>query len=335
MKKLLLLIMLAGFSLNLAAQKVVTGKVTDEEQNPLAGVSVQVKGTTIGVLTDKDGLFRLQIPVDVRILSFSFIGMKTQEIEIGTQSSFSIVMQVDVGMLEEVIVIGYGTIKKKDLTGAVSRIDANELATEATSNVTTMLRGAIPGLAVNLSTSAKGLSSSSDMLIRGETSLRADDGDQANANAPLVVVDGMLYYGDLADINPVDIETFDILKDASSAAIYGARATNGVILITTKRGLKGKPVINISTSTGMAFISHAHFEMMNGEQHIARRVAGFEQNERRQTSIGAGYYNSYENLPSGVTLEQWKAYDGSTAATDLDEVWLSRIGFAPIEINNY
>jgi len=336
MKKfLLLLIVFTGFSVSLMAQKVVTGKVTDEQQIPLPGVSVQVKGTTIGTLTDAEGQFRLQIPVDVRILSFSFIGMKTQEIEIGTQTSFSIVMQVDVGLLEEVIVIGYGTVKKKDLTGAVSRIDAEALATEATSNVTTMLRGAIPGLSVNLNTSAKGISSASDMLIRGETSLRAADADQANANAPLVVVDGMIYYGDLADINPVDIETFDILKDASSAAIYGARATNGVILITTKRGLKGKPVINVSTSTGIAYISPAHYEMMTGEQHIARRIAGFEANERRQTTIGPGYYNSYENLPSGVTLEQWKAYDGSTAAPDLDEVWLSRIGFAPIEINNY
>ena len=336
MKKfLLLLIVFTGFSMSLMAQKVVTGKVTDEQQTPLPGVSVQVKGTTIGTLTDAEGQFRLQIPVDVRILSFSFIGMKPQEIEIGTQTSFSVVMQVDVGMLEEVIVIGYGTVKKRDLTGAVSRIDAEDLATEATSNVTTMLRGAIPGLAVNLNTSAKGISSASDMKIRGETSLRADDSDQANANAPLVVVDGMIYYGDLADINPVDIETFDILKDASSAAIYGARATNGVILITTKRGLKGKPVISISTSTGFAYISPSHYELMTGEQHIARRIAGFEANERRQTTIGPGYYNSYENLPTGVTLEQWKAYDGSTAATDLDEVWLSRIGFAPIEINNY
>ncbi len=336
MKKfLLLLIVLAGFSMNLTAQKVLTGKVTDEQQNPLPGVSVQLKGTIIGTLTDADGQFRLQVPVDVKILSFSFIGMKTQEIEIGTQTNFNIVLQVDVGLLEEVIVIGYGTVKKKDLTGAVSRIDAKDLQTEATSNVTTMLRGAIPGLAVNLNTSAKGISSASDMKIRGETSLRADDADQANANAPLVVVDGMIYYGDLADINPVDIETFDILKDASSAAIYGARATNGVILITTKRGLKGKPVINVSTSTGLAYTSPAHFEMMNGEQHIARRIAGFEANERRQNTIGPGYYNSYENLPTGVTLEQWKAYDGSTAATDLDEVWLSRIGFAPIEINNY
>jgi TonB-linked SusC/RagA family outer membrane protein len=336
MKKfLLLLIVFIGFSMSLVAQKVVTGKVTDEQQSPLVGVSVQVKGTIIGTLTDADGQFRLQIPVDVKILSFSFIGMKTQEIEIGTQTTFNIVMLVDVGLLEEVIVIGYGTVKKKDLTGAVSRIDAEDLQTEARSNVTSMLRGAIPGLAVNLNTSAKGISSPSDMLIRGETSLRSNDSDQANANAPLVVVDGMIYYGDLADINPVDIETFDILKDASSAAIYGARATNGVILITTKRGLKGKPVISVSSSTGLAYISPAHYEMMNGEQHIARRIAGFEANERRQTTIGPGYYNSYENLPSGVTLEQWKAYDGSTAATDLDEVWLSRIGFAPIEINNY
>src|SRR4030042_6257184 len=114
-----------------------------------------VRGTTIGTLTDADGQFRLQIPVDVRILSFSFIGMKSQEVEIGTQTTFNVVMQVDVGMLEEVIVIGYGTVKKKDLTGAVARIDAEDLQVESTSNMTTMLRGAIPGLAVNLNTSAK------------------------------------------------------------------------------------------------------------------------------------------------------------------------------------
>lgn len=341
MRKLLLIsILFIGFLGNSMAQKIVTGKVTDETQTPLAGVSVMVKGTTIGTLTDAQGSFSLAVPENTRVLSFSFIGMKSTEMEVGTSASFNVSMSVDVGLLEEVIVIGYGTVKKKDLTGAVSRINAEELQTEATSNVTTMLRGAIPGLAVSLSTSPKGLSNAMDMKIRGETSLRADDSDgtdepQRKANAPLVVVDGMIYYGDLADINPVDIESFDILKDASSAAIYGARATNGVIIITTKRGIKGKPVINISTSTGIAFISHKHYEMMNGEQHIARRIAGFEANERRQMTIGAGYYDSYENLPSGVSLDQWKAYDGSTAATDLDEVWLSRIGFAPIEINNY
>ena len=336
MKKiLLLLVVLTGFSLSLTAQKVVTGKVTDEDLNPLAGVAIQVKGTTIGTLTDADGTFRLSVPADAKILSFSFIGMKSHDLEMGDRTNFDVVMTVDVGLLEEVIVIGYGTAKKKDLTGAVTRLDADELQTESRSNMTSMLRGSVPGVIVNMSTSAKGLSNANEMIIRGDRSLRSDDADQRSANAPLIVVDGIIYYGDLADINPVDIEAFDILKDASSAAIYGARATNGVILITTKKGVRGKPVINISTSTGMTFKSHRSFNLMNGEQHIARRIAGFEANERRQLTVGPGYYDSSENLPAGVTLDAWKAYDGSTAATDLDYIWLNRIGFAPIEINNY
>ncbi|HQM70674.1 MAG TPA: SusC/RagA family TonB-linked outer membrane protein [Bacteroidales bacterium] len=336
MKKiLLLLIVMAGFSLSLAAQKVVTGKVTDADLNPLGGVSVLVKGTTVGTLTDAEGKFSLSVPAEARVLSFSFIGMKSSDLEMGNRTNFDVVMSVDVGLLDEVIVIGYGTVKKRDLTGAVTRINAEELQTEASTNVTSMLRGAIPGLSVGFNITPKGISNPRDLLIRGETSLRADDTEQANANAPLVVVDGMIYYGDLADINPVDIETFDILKDASSAAIYGARASNGVILITTKKGRQGKPIINISTSTGMAYISPAHFDLMNGEQFIARRKAGFEANERNQVMIGAGYYNSPDDLPSGVTLDQWKAYDGSSAATDLIGVWLNRIGFAAVEIDNY
>ena len=145
----------------------------------------------------------------------------------------------------------------------------------------------------------------------------------------------MLYYGDLADINPADVQAIDILKDASSAAIYGSRAANGVILITTKKGTRGKPRINISANTGLAYPSHRRFDLMNGEQFIARRIAGFEANERHQVDIGPGYYNNYNNLPQGVTLDEWKAYDGSSAASDLDDVWLNRIGFAPIEISNY
>jgi TonB-linked SusC/RagA family outer membrane protein len=331
MKKILLmLIVLTGFSVNLIAQKVVTGKVTDEDLNPLAGVSVLVQGTTLGTLTDADGTFSLSIPASARTLSFSFIGMKSHDLEIGDRTSFDVVMSVDVGLLEEVIVIGYGTTKKKDLTGAVTRLDAEDLQTEATSNITSMLRGSIPGLAVALTTDPKGLSSPNSMLIRGETSLAG-----GGANAPLIVLDGMIYYGDLADINPADIESFDILKDASSAAIYGSRATNGVILITTKKGKRGKPVITINTSTGFAYSSPSNIEMMNGEQFIERRFHGFEQNERRQITIGPGYYNNYDELPDGVTLQEWKDYDGSGASDDLDGIWLNRIGFAPIEVANY
>lgn len=336
----MILVMLMGFAGSSLAQKNVTGTVTDEAKNPLTGVTVIVQGTSIGTLTNANGEFSLSVSADARTLVFSFIGMKTYQVPIGDQTTFNVVMTVDVGMLEEVIVIGYGTVKKKDLTGAVTRLNAEDLQTEATSNMTTMLRGSIPGLTVSLNTSPKGLSSSRDMLVRGETSLRAMDSNgtdnpQREANAPLIVVDGMIYYGDLADINPVDIESFDVLKDASSAAIYGARASNGVIIITTKKGQKGKPVINVNTSTGIAYTSPAHYDMMNGEQFIARRIAGYEANERRQTTIGAGYYQSYNNLPSGVTLDQWKVYDGSGSAPDLDAIWLNRIGFAPIEVKNY
>ncbi|HOF22170.1 MAG TPA: TonB-dependent receptor plug domain-containing protein, partial [Bacteroidales bacterium] len=224
MKRIILLFLVfAGFSFSLAAQKVVTGKVTDEDLNPLGGVSVIIKGTSIGTLTDADGKFTLTVPGEAKVLSFSFIGMKSHDLEMGTRTNFDVVMSVDVGLLDEVIVIGYGTVKKRDLTGAVTRINADELQTEASANVTSMLRGAIPGLSVGFNITPKGISNAKEMLIRGETSLRSDDSQMADANAPLVVVDGMIYYGDLADINPVDIESFDILKDASSAAIYGAR----------------------------------------------------------------------------------------------------------------
>ncbi|MFH1319354.1 MAG: SusC/RagA family TonB-linked outer membrane protein [Bacteroidota bacterium] len=331
MRKLLIMfIMLIGFLGNSLAQKTVSGTVTNEESNPLVGVTVMLQGTSIGTLTNADGGFSFSVPADAQTLVFSFIGMKTNEVAIGDQTTFNVVMAIDIGMLEEVIVIGYGTAKKKDLTGAVTRLNAEDLLTESTSNITSMLRGSIPGLSVALTTDPKGLSSPNSMLVRGETSLAG-----SGANAPLIVVDGMIYYGDLADINPVDIESFDILKDASSAAIYGARAANGVIIITTKKGVKGKPVISINTSTGFAYSSPSNLEMMNGEQFIARRIAGFEANERNQILIGPGYYKNYNNLPAGVTLDMWKAYDGSSAATDLDGVWLNRIGFAAIEIVNY
>lgn len=239
MRKLLFLLMVFAISIsNAMAQKTVTGKVTDANGAPLPGVTVFIKGTATGTVTSIDGDFNLSVPTDAKSLMFSFIGMKTQEIGIGTQSSFNVKMEADVIGLEEVVAVGYGTVKKKDLTGAISQINAEKLEKEATANITDMLRGAIPGLNVNFNQTAKGVSSSEDMLIRGQTSLRADQTQENRANAPLIVVDGMIYYGSLTDINPSDIETFDILKDASSAAIYGSRASNGVVHY--KKREKGK-----------------------------------------------------------------------------------------------
>ncbi len=228
MQKLLLLLMVLIVTISGAmAQKSVTGTVTADDGSPLPGVTVFVKGTTTGAITNIDGVYNLNdIPSDAQTLVFSFIGMKTQEIEIGNQSTINVQMESDVIGLEEVVAIGYGTVKKKDLTGAVTQINAEKLETEATSNMTSVLRGSIPGLNVNFTQSAKGISNSSDLLVRGQTSLREHDSDGTDApsraaNAPLIVLDGMIYYGDLSDINPSDIEAFDVLKDASSAAIYG------------------------------------------------------------------------------------------------------------------
>lgn len=325
-----------------AQSQNVTGNITDAEDNsPLPGANVVVKGTSVGTTTDANGSYSIEVEGENTVLVFSFIGYASQEVQVAGRTRIDISLSPDIHALEEVVVVGYGTQRKRDLTGSVAHVDAEELQAEATSNLTSMLRGNVPGLAVNYNISAKGIGSASDFLVRGETSVRRDEdnnGDteeQRDANAPLIVVDGMLYYGDLADINPADVQSIDILKDASSAAIYGSRAANGVILITTKKGKRGKPTINISTNTGLAYISHRHFDLMNGQQFIARRIAGFEANERRQLTIGEGYYDNYNNLPDGVTIDQWKAYDGSTAATDLDDIWLNRIGFAPIEVANY
>jgi len=307
-------------------QVTITGLVTDDQGAPLDGVTVTVKGTSVRTTTDATGAFQLTLPSDARILVFSSVGFNSNELLIGTHRTFQVIMTPQVSDLDEVIVVGYGTQRKRDVTGSIARLDAEKLTAEATSNMADMLRGSLPGLTVSRTTNPKGLSNANQMLIRGQTSM--------TSNAPLIVVDGMIYYGDLANINPADIATFDILKDASSAAIYGARATNGVILITTKKGVKGPPTIHVNSQVGFATLSPDHYRMMNGDQFIRWRIAGYESTGRRQIE-SPGFYDDPNRLPAGVTVDQWKAYDGSTAATDLIDVWLNRIGFSPLEIENY
>ncbi len=314
------------------AQQRVSGVIKDDAGEPLIGVNILVEGTGLGTVTDADGAFQLEVPGPESVLQISYTGYVAQEITVGTQSVIDVTMGEDVVGLEEVVVVGYGTVKKKDLTGAVSQIDAEKLETEATANITDLLRANVPGLNVGFNTSAKGISSAENLEVRGSTNVRG-----AAANAPLIVVDGMIYSGDLADINPNDIATFDILKDASSAAIYGSRASNGVIIITTKKGKKGRPTINVSSSIGLATLSGARYDALNGPQFIDWRIAGFEANERHQLdgSGKPGYYDDPSKLPNGVSVDQWKAYDGSSGASDLTSIWLTRLGFSPVEIDNY
>lgn len=309
--------------------KTITGTVTDQNNEPLIGVTVSVVDHIMGTSTDVDGRYSLETPESATQLKFSYVGFESQTVAIDDRTNIDVTLEVDAIGLDEIVVVGYGTMRKQDLTGSITQINAEKLETESTSNMMDMLRGSTPGLNVSFSGSPTGIRSASNLEVRGSTNVRG-----SGANAPLVVLDGMIYSGDLADINPADIASFDILKDASSAAIYGSRASNGVILITTKRGKAGKPRINISSSIGMARLSGAELNPMDGPDFIDWRIAGFESNERKHLDFPA-YYDNPNNLPSGVSVDDWKGYDGSSQSDDLVGIWLNRIGFSPVEIANY
>jgi len=259
-----MLIVLLGFSTILMAQKVVTGKVTDEDQNPLVGVSVQVKGTTIGTLTDTNGNYELSIPADTRILSFSFIGMKATDIDIGNRTTVSVVMSVDVGLLDEVVVVGYGTQKRGNITGSISSVTTEDIQELPVIDVGSALQGRATGVVALSSGNQPG--EGVTIRIRGRRSLTA-------TNEPLYVVDGIPYEGNIVDINPRDIKSMEILKDASATAIYGSRGANGVILITTNRGGNFPTTVSYSGQYGISSVLSLP-DMMNGDEYFMMKEVG-------------------------------------------------------------
>ena len=227
-------------SINQQQQKEITGKVTDSSGDPLPGATVMVKGTTIGTVTDVDGNFTLQIPSDVKTLQVSFVGMKTQEIPISGRSYFNVTLEEEAIGLEEVVAIGYGTVKKRDLTGAVQSIKSDEIVIAPRGNVMEAIQGRIAGL--NISRSSGKAGADVNMVLRGNRSI-------SGSNSPLVIIVGV--EGNYADINPNDVESIEVLKDASSTAIYGSAGANGVIIITTKAGQKGKLRVNFDAYYGI------------------------------------------------------------------------------------
>lgn len=219
-------------------QKEITGKVIDAYELPLPGVSVIVKGTTIGTVTNKDGEFSLSTPLNAQMLQFSFVGMKMQEIPIDGRSTFTVVLEEETIGIEEVVAIGYGTMKKSDLTGSVSSVKNEELESVPVYNMEQALKAHSAGVRVTQNSGTPG--SRIEVRIRGANSM-------IGSNDPLYVVDGFPVTGGIDFLNPSDIESVDILKDASATAIYGARGANGVVIITSKRGKtgqKGKIEIN-------------------------------------------------------------------------------------------
>lgn len=240
--------------------KNITGTVKDDTGVGLPGVNISIKGTTSGTSTDINGRFSLSIPDDNVTLVFSFVGYIAQEIQPGVQTSLQISLKPDTKALDEVVVIGYGTTKRQDFTGSVSslKLEGSAVALLPSMNALETLKGNLPGLDVGATNSAGGQPS---IQIRGQNSISGN-------NDPLIVLDGVIFLGSLADINSSDIASFDVLKDATSAAAYGSRSANGVIAITTKRGKVGKPIITLNSSTGFQTWQRRPV-MMKGEEWLS------------------------------------------------------------------
>lgn len=232
--------LLLFISANVFAQQItITGSVKDDQGEPIIGANVIVKGTTTGTVTNVEGEFSLPSVKDNSTLEISFIGYLKQDIKINGKKSVHVVLLEDTKLLDEVVVVGYGVQRKSDMTGAVASVNTKTLESRPQANIIQSLQGSVPGLNISVTgTNAEG--SSTKTRIRGENSITAD-------NKPLIIMDGIPFDGPWSEINPNDVESIEVLKDASSAAIYGARGSNGVILITSKRGEKGKLTISYDT----------------------------------------------------------------------------------------
>nr|WP_321356350.1 SusC/RagA family TonB-linked outer membrane protein [uncultured Draconibacterium sp.] len=262
-------------------QKSVSGKVTDSSGLPLPGVTIALKGTTNGTVSDIDGEFLLNNIPENATLVFSFVGMKSQEISVEGTTSLNVVMQEDAIGVEEVVVVGYGTQKKVNLTGAVGAISSEELAERPVQNASQILQGLVPGL--NISQSQGGsLDSDPEINIRGIATI-----GEGSTGSPLILIDGM--EGDINALNPQDIENVSVLKDAAASSIYGSRAPFGVILITTKQGKKGQVVVNYNNSLRWNYpinmpdmMDSYTFGIYYNEAYINAGQAGYFSEERLQ-----------------------------------------------------
>jgi TonB-linked SusC/RagA family outer membrane protein len=217
----------------------VTGKITDEANQPIPGVNILLKGTTTGTTSDADGAYRLTVPDGSGILVFSFIGYATQEISIDNRTVIDVTLTADAVALSEIVVTGYGTQSKRDITGSVSTISADQLLTTPATNLGQAMQGKVAGVTVGNENSPGG---GVMVRIRGFGTI--------NDNSPLYVIDGVPTKGNLNTLNLNDIESMQILKDASAASIYGSRAGNGVVIVTTKKGKAGKPVFTYDMYVG-------------------------------------------------------------------------------------
>lgn len=258
------------FTAFLGAQSTVRvkGKVSDAAGEPLAFATVAVRGLPVGTATDVDGKFEVSAPAD-GILRVSYTGYETKEVAVEGRDQIDVVLAESPNALSEVVVVGYGTQRRKDITGAVASLTPSQLKEVPTSNLVNSMKGRLAGVDIISNSTAPG--AGAQIRIRGNRQMARTQGEADAVDAPLLVVDGVQFGGSINDLNPENIESMDILKDASAKAIYGSRGAGGVLLITTKRGKLGKPMFNYSGNYGVVN-PIGRFEVFNGAEYAQYKL---------------------------------------------------------------
>lgn len=276
----------------ISQNRVITGKITDDQGNPVYNASVTIKNSSAGTTSATDGTYRLTVPSNARTLVVSSVGFEASEIVIGNQSDISVSLITSDKSMQEVVVVAYGLTRKEALTGSVGQVKAGEIQKRPINNITNAIEGAIPGVIV---TSANGQPGSGNAIrIRGFGSVNA-------SQDPLYVVDGVPYLGGTSNINPSDVESITVLKDAASTALYGSRAANGVVLITTKKGVKGRNNISVRVMQGIATRGLPEYDRVNAFQYYPLLWEAYR-NSLVYPASGIGISNDSANrVASGLT----------------------------------
>ena len=266
------------------AGKTIKGVINDEQGETIIGASVIIKGEDTGTTSDMDGRFTLEAP-EGAILVISYIGYHTQEVKVRKRSLLRVVLKEDNQLLDEVVVVGYGTVKKSDLTGAVSGVSNRQYKNQPVQRVENILQGRTPGVEVTATSGMPG--ASMKVRVRGTTSIN-------KSSDPLYVIDGIISSSGLDGINPSDIQSMEILKDASSTAIYGSRGSNGVILITTKQGSEGKAQVTFDASVGLSTV-RKQYDLLNAYEYATAL-----NDIRGSSTISAEDLEAYKNGTKGI-----------------------------------
>ena len=307
--RLVFLVFILLTSISHGQDKNIEGIVSDNSGVPLPGVTVILKGTNFGTSTDFDGNFNLTVNTG-EIIVFSYVGFKTKEVKIGNSNTYNIILEEESTALDEIVVVGYGTRKKSDIISSVTTVKSEDLNRVPSSDIGDMLKGQAAGVFITPGDSGPG--SSSNILIRGQSSING-------GNNPIVIVDGVPV-GSINDVNSNDIASMEILKDAAAQAIYGARASNGVILISTKRAKEGKASISYNGYFGMQYINR-NFDVYTPDEYAMLKREAFR-------TVNGGLYLPDQDVFTAIELE---SLQNGNSIDWFDEV----LKVAPIENHNF